>query len=136
MVLQTFDPENEVLRFATRYDYLGFYENEISLRAAMLFPPFTKIVRILVTGEDEKKTLEGLKEVYFAMKELYERNAEKFLFFDKMHAPIKRIQNKYRYQVLSRISDTSILPEIYALCADARTREVLVSVEENPSNLS
>ncbi|MBQ3221614.1 MAG: primosomal protein N' [Clostridia bacterium] len=136
VVLQTFDPENEVLRFATRYDYLGFYENEISLRAAMLFPPFTKIVRILVTGEDEKKTLEGLKEVYFAMKELYERNAEKFLFFDKMHAPIKRIQNKYRYQVLSRISDTSILPEIYALCAEARTREVLVSVEENPSNLS
>ena len=136
VVLQTFDPENEVLRFATRYDYDGFYENEISLRAAMLFPPFTKIVRILVTGEDEKKTLEGLKEVYFAMKELYEQNAEKFLFFDKMHAPIKRLQNRFRYQVLSRIADVSILPAIYELCANARTRDVLVSVEENPSNLS
>ena len=136
VVLQTFDPENEVLRFATSYDYEGFYENEVSLRAAMAFPPFSKIVRILVTGEDEKKTVEALREVYFALKDIYERNAEKFLFFDKMHSPIKRIQNKHRYQVLMRLSDGSILPEIYDACTQARTRDVLVSVEENPANLS
>ena len=136
VVLQTFDPENEVLRFATSYDYEGFYENEISLRAAMAFPPFSKIVRILVSGEDDKKTIEGLRDVYFALKTIYERNEEKFLFFDKMHAPIKRIQNKHRYQVLMRLSDPSILPEIYSACMEARTRDVLVSVEENPANLS
>ncbi|MBR1974738.1 MAG: primosomal protein N' [Clostridia bacterium] len=136
VVLQTFDPENEVLRFATSYDYEGFYENEISLRAAMAFPPYSKIVRILVSGEDNKKALDALKDVYFALKVLYENNAEKFLFFDKMHAPIKRIQNKHRYQVLMRLSDSSILPEIYNACAEARTRDVLVSVEENPTNLS
>ena len=136
VVLQTFDPENEVLRFATSYNYEGFYQNEISLRTAMAFPPFSKIVRILISGEDDKKTLEGLKEVYFGVKEIYERNAEKFLFFDKMRAPIKRIQNKYRYQVLMRLSDSSILPQIYEVCSEAKTRDVLVSVEENPTNLS
>ena len=136
VVLQTFDPENEVLRFATSYNYEGFYENEISLRTAMAFPPFSKIVRVLISGEDDKKTLEGLREVFFGLKEIYESNAEKFLFFDKMRAPIKRIQNKYRYQVLMRLSDSSILPLIYDVCAAAKTREVLVSVEENPTNLS
>lgn len=136
VVLQTFDPENDVLRFATAYDYQGFYENEISLRAAMAFPPYSKIVRVLVTGEDDKKAIEALKEVYFALEKIYTKNAEKFLFFNKMRSPIKRIQNKHRYQVLMRLSDTSVLPEIYAACADARTRDVLVSVEENPANLS
>ncbi|MBQ7912406.1 MAG: primosomal protein N' [Clostridia bacterium] len=136
VVLQTFDPENEVLRFATTYNYEGFYENEISLRTAMAFPPFSKIVRVLISGEDDKKTLEGLREVYFGLKEIYERNAEKFLFFDKMRAPIKRIQNKYRYQVLMRLSDPSVLPLVYEVCAAAKTRDVLVSVEENPTNLS
>ncbi|MBQ8394686.1 MAG: primosomal protein N' [Clostridia bacterium] len=136
VVLQTFDPENEVLGFATSYDYAGFYENEISLRAAMQFPPFSKIVRILVTGEDDKKTVEGLREVFFALKALYEENPEKFLFFDKMRSPIKKIQNKHRYQVLMRLSDSSILPKIYDACAEARSRDVLVSVEENPANLS
>ena len=136
VVLQTFDPENEVLRYATAYDYEGFYQNEISLRAAMAFPPFSKIVRVLVTGEDDEKTLEALREAYFALEKLYTENADKFLFFNKMRAPIKRIQNKHRYQVLMRLSDTSVLPEIYAICTAARTRDVLVSVEENPTNLS
>ena len=136
VVLQTFDPENEVLRFATSYDYEGFYENEISLRAAMAFPPYSKIVRVLVTGEDDKKALEALRDVYFGLKALYETEMEKFLFFDKMRSPIKKIQGKYRYQVLMRLADGSILPKIYDVCAEARNRDVLVSVEENPTNLS
>ena len=136
VVLQTFDPENDVLRFAIGYDYAGFYENENSLRAAMAFPPYSKIVRVLVTGEEDKKCLEALKNVYFGLEKLYTDNPEKFLFFNKMRAPIKRIQNKFRYQVLMRLSDTSVLPEIYAICAESRTKDVLVSVEENPTNLS
>ena len=136
VVLQTFDPENDVLRFATGYDYEGFYENEISLRAAMAFPPFSKIVRVLVTGEEDKKCIEALREVYVGLEKLYMDNMDKFLFFNKMRAPIKRIQNKYRYQVLMRLSDTSVLPQIYDICAEARNRDALVSVEENPTNLS
>ena len=136
VVLQTFDPENEVLRYAVSYDYAGFYENEISLRAAMAFPPFSKIVRVLVSGEDDKKTLEALKEVYFGLEKLYTDNPDKFLFFNKMRAPIKRIQNKFRYQVLMRLSNTSVLADVYEICAASRTRDVLVSVEENPANLS
>ena len=136
VVLQTFSPENDVLRYAVAYDYEGFYQNEISLRAATMFPPFSKIVRVLVTGEDEKKALEALRGVYFSLERLYTEHAEKFLFFNKMHAPIKRIQNKFRYQVLMRLSDTSVLPLVYDACAEARTRDVLESVEENPTNLS
>ena len=136
VVLQTFSPENDVLRFAVAYDYAGFYRNEISLRAAAAFPPFSKIVRVLVTGENEIKTVEALRGVYLSLERLYTENPDKFLFFHKMHAPIKRIQNKFRYQVLMRLSDTSILPAIYDACTEERTRDVLVSVEENPSNLS
>ena len=133
---RTFPIENEVLRYAVAYDYEGFYQNEISLRAAMAFPPFSKIVRVLVTGEDDKKTLETLRVVNTALETLYQNNLDKFLFYSKMRAPIKRIQNKYRYQVLMRLSDTSVLSEIYAICAEARNRDTLVSVEENPTNLS
>ena len=136
VVLQTFDPENETLRFATSYDYQGFYENEMSLRAATQFPPFSKIVRVLITAEEDQKALEVLKDVYFALEKLYQENADKFLFFNKMRAPIKRIQNKFRYQVLMRLSDTSILPMIYDICAAAKQKDVLISVEENPANLS
>ena len=136
VVLQTFDPENEVLRYAIAYDYEGFYANEISLRAATAFPPFSKIVRILITGEDDKKTLEVLRTVNEEIEMLYQTDSEKFIFYNKMRAPIKRIQNKYRYQILMRLADTSVLSRVYEICERARSRDALVSVEENPANLS
>ncbi len=136
VVLQTYDPDNYILRFAARYDYTGFYEHEISMRAATLFPPYAKIVRVLVSGEDERETLGALKEVYEKLHAIYLSHTEKFLFFNKMHAPVKRIQNKHRFQVLMRLSDTGVLKEIYDVCAACKYKNVLVYTEENPSNLS
>lgn len=136
VVLQTYSPENDVLRFACRYDYEGFYENEISMRAAAAFPPFSKIVRVLVSGEEKSATLEAFKETYFALERVYKENMGDFLFFDKMAAPIKRIENKHRFQVLMRLTETRTLPEIYDICAGISGKGVLVTVEENPPNLS
>ncbi len=136
VVLQTYDPENYILRFAARYDYEGFYAHEIALRAATAFPPFAKIVRVMVTGEREDAAVEALKEVYEGLSELYRRESDRFLFFNRMHAPIKRIQNKFRYQVLMRLTGDEALREIYAVCAKIKHKDVLVYVEENPSNLS
>ena len=136
VVLQTYDPENYILRFAVRYDYKGFFEHEIALRKSTAFPPFARIVRVMVTAEEDRKALETLKEVYFSLKELYDAHAEEFLFFNKMHAPVRRIQNRFRYQVLMRLRGDSLLPEIYERSLAHRSRAALVYVEEDPGNLS
>ncbi len=136
VVLQTFDPENYILRFATHYDYSGFYEHEISVRAATMFPPFAKIVRVMVTGEKEKEAIETLKEVYEKLNAIYQNHRESFLIFNKMSAPIKYIKNSYRYQVLMRLVEPKLLKEIYSACAEVKRKNVLVYVEENPANLS
>ena len=136
VVLQTYDPSNYILRFAIRYDYEGFYKHEISLRASTAFPPFAKIVRVMVTAEDEKKALEVLKEVYFSLKELFDAHPQEFLFFNKMKSPVKRIQDKFRYQVLMRLTGDGLLSQIYERALQYKTRDVLVYVEENPANLS
>lgn len=135
VVLQTYDPENFILRFACDYDYEGFYDYEVNLRAATAFPPFAKIVRVMVTGTDEREAIDCLKEVYTNLEAVYVKYSDDFLFFHKMHAPIKRIQNKFRYQVLMRITGGRPLKEIYA-AAEAHYKNTLVYVEENPSNLS
>ena len=136
VVLQTYDPDNYILRFAASYDYEGFYEHEVGMRAAMAFPPFARIVRVMVTAEEDKLALAALKAVYEKLQRVYAEESEKFLFFNKMHAPVKRIQNKFRYQVLMRLTDGIPLPRIYEIAAEENTKEVLVYVEENPGNLS
>lgn len=137
VVLQTYNPDNEVLRFAINYDYVGFFEREKAVRKSTNFPPYSLVLRIMVEADDDKNAMEGLKEVYFRVKEVYERERDKFTFFNKMKCPVKRIKNKYRYEILMRIppDDKRLKDEIYNLALKDKRQGVLTYVEENPSNL-
>ena len=136
VVLQTYCPDNYILRYAVNYDYLGFFNNEIQIRKATLFPPYSLICRVMVTGEDDKKSLDTLKTVFYAIEELRKSYPGQFIFLNKMHSPVKKIQGKHRYQVLMRLKDDAILQKIYEIAVASTTPHVLVYVEENPSNLS
>lgn len=49
-MIQTFTPDHYVLNLAAHQDYPDFYEEEIQLREAMLYPPFCDIVVIGFTS--------------------------------------------------------------------------------------
>lgn len=100
VILQTFSPNNYVFRFAKNYDYKGFYAKEINTRLVTKFPPFSVIVRVLCTGEDDKLAFETVKNIYLKIKELPKDN---FIYLGAMRSPINKIKNKIRYQVLMRL---------------------------------
>ena len=136
VVLQTYSPENYILRYAVEYDYLSFFNNEVKMRKAALYPPYSLIVRVMVVSEKDGDALEALKKAYFAIEEIKKRDGGDFIFFNKMHSPIKKIQNKVRYQVLVRLKTDRHLSEIYDIAVACATDTALVYVEENPANLS
>lgn len=136
VVLQTYCPENYILRYAVNYDYKGFFENEVKVRQATGFPPYSLIVRVMVTAEEDKLALAALKEVYLALEKLKEEDGEEFLFLNRMHSPVKRIQRRYRYQALMRLKSDKLLEKIYDIAVKNSGGDVLAYVEENPANLS
>mgnify|MGYP005797331659 CR=1 FL=1 len=81
---------------------------------ATFFSPFATSVRVMVTVHVAKKALDTLKEVWFSLNELYDGAPGEFLFFNKMKAPVRRIQSKFRYQVLMRLREDKLLDEIYS----------------------
>ncbi len=54
-MIQSFSPEHYVLNMAAAQDYPSFYEEEISLRDAMLYPPFCDIVSVTFSALDDNK---------------------------------------------------------------------------------
>lgn len=137
VVLQTYQPDNQVINYAVNYDYKKFFEYELSLRQATSFPPFTDIVRILVSGEDEEKTVKTLKTVYEKINAVYLENKQEFKFFGCMKAPIKRLQNKVRYQILMKlIKDSPLKDKVCFIASETKERGVFISIEVNPNNLS
>ena len=46
VVLQTFDPANQVIQSAARHDVNGFYQYELEQRRRLGYPPFSRLVRL------------------------------------------------------------------------------------------
>ncbi len=136
IILQTTSPDNYTFKYASYYDFKNFYEQEIMIREMTHFPPFAKVVRVLISGEDEERTIESFKSIYYELETLQTKYKEEVLFFQKMCCPIKKIQNKFRYQVLFRLKkDTDILDLIYSKSLKYNSQNTRVVVEENPTDL-
>lgn len=138
VILQTFSPNNPVLKFAKDYDYNGFFNRECAIRRSTEYPPFATILRIMVEGDDDEKAMLTLKAIYEETLEIKQRYLDDFLFFNKMKSPIKRLKNKFRYQILMRIKQNcnALIDEIYEIASKFNSSKILVYVEKNPSSLS
>jgi primosomal protein N' (replication factor Y) len=55
VIIQTYDPENAVIRAASRHDYLEFYGHELEIRRAVSYPPFSYIFQIISADPDAEK---------------------------------------------------------------------------------
>lgn len=53
VVIQTYSPDHYAIETAAKQDYEAFYEEEISYRKMMGYPPVEQLLAILAEGEDE-----------------------------------------------------------------------------------
>ena len=58
VVLQTYDPENEVINFAKKQDYETFAKRELTQRRELLYPPYGEIIKLTVIDKNENKAWE------------------------------------------------------------------------------
>ncbi|MBR2969781.1 MAG: primosomal protein N' [Clostridia bacterium] len=135
VVLQTYSPKHYVYRFATNYDYESFYQKEINTRETTMFPPFSTILRILVSSESDNRAKDVTKKLYDKALEIKDKYRREILFIQAMPSPVKKIQTKYRYQILTRyIPNDTITKEFYSI-SDIIEKDVSIFVEKNPNNL-
>lgn len=138
VVLQTYTPNHFALVYAAQQDYHAFYRREINIREAAKFPPFCKIVRVLYSGLKEESCIECINAHYSEIQDLKSRYENEFIFLQKMRSPLKRIENKFRFQILMRIEiekSDEIVKEIYSIVSN-KIKDVSVFTEVNPQNLS
>lgn len=139
VVLQTYVPKNPVYLTSANYDYKKFYDKEINLRETTKFPPFAKIVRVLLTSEDDDLVKSATHKLILKLKDLRVNYGDKFFFLEAMKAPVNKIKNKHRYQVVLRFNnsiETEIIQKIYEVLDTLKNNKLSVFVELNPNSLS
>jgi primosomal protein N' (replication factor Y) len=138
VVLQTYTPRHYVYRYAVTNDYKGFYDKESNLREVTNYPPFSQILRVLVSSENEELAISTLKNIFTEVGEIVDNNKENVVYYSAMKSPVKRIQTKHRVQLLMRIKDKrdEITQRVYSIVDKYLNPKVSIFVEINPNNLS
>lgn len=106
-VIQTYTPENPVIQLAAMQDYERFFESEIMVRKAMLYPPFAQLCMIGFVGGDDKKTYEAAK-AFTAM--LCHTAKTQFpgmplRVLGPTAAMVIKVSNKYRYKLVLKFKN-------------------------------
>ncbi len=111
VVVQSYQPEHYALQYACNHDYVGFFRREIQIRQQFNYPPFSHIIRVLVTGEQESSLIQFTKSMIEWLRKRIDGDIllkRGLVDLGAYPAPIERIKNKYRWQVLIRINTNNI----------------------------
>ena len=97
-LIQTFTPENQVIRQAARQDYDGFYESEILLRQLQQAPPFAETLVLTATGLVEGDVLRCCRDIRRLL-EAELRGREDVRILGPAPLPVLRVNRRFRYRV-------------------------------------
>lgn len=135
-IIQTYTPENEIIRQAARQDYEAFYQSELELRRLQNTPPFTELMAITVSGAVEEHVVAACRHI----KAWLESTAGKTgaaLILGPSPLPVVRVNNRYRYRVTicgkSSTHLRSLIAQIVMECSrDKRFGDVSVFADNDP----
>lgn len=106
VVLQTFDPANQVIQSAARHDMNGFYQYELEQRKRLGYPPFPRLVRLEYRHQDAstaqveaQKLAEKLGELLVA------GNLKQTTMIGPVPSFFAKIGGYYRWQIILRGPD-------------------------------
>ena len=141
-IIQTNNPDSEVIRLACDQDYETFAARELKLRRLLVFPPFCDIVLITLSSKNEKELMLSTKQLAETLKAL---TNEKYsdvplVTFGPFEAPVYRVEGRYRMRMVVKCRLTKrtkkLFEEVLTKFSKQSTNgKVSIGIDFNPSNL-
>jgi primosomal protein N' (replication factor Y) len=103
VILQTLNPEHFCVVTARDQDYPAFYDHEIRYRRDLRYPPYCRLIQILVAGKDRDQTAryaQSLGEICRALQSERKTYQKEIELLGPVAAPLTRIRKAYRWQLL------------------------------------
>jgi primosomal protein N' (replication factor Y) (superfamily II helicase) len=107
IIIQTFNPDNFVIKTAAEMDWVKFYENEIKERELLHYPPFNRIIKLVYQHENRTGVDFEAKKLYDEIKGRFEKNQEIKITMPQ-NPLVSRVRGKFKKQII--INFKNILP--------------------------
>ncbi len=99
---QTFSPDYFAITSAKEQDYLTFYASEIQERSRFEYPPFSSIIRFIVSSKNEIRASKFADEIAYKLNLLVDSRGikEKLEVLGPAPCIISKIKNEFRFQII------------------------------------
>lgn len=112
VILQTYNPEHFSILCAKQQNVHQFYDQEITFRKDLNYPPFSRMVQIIISGRDKAKVYQHAQNLGTACKTLFgndKKFRESISMMGPIEAPYAKIASRYRWQILFKGNQTGLL---------------------------
>jgi len=140
-VVQTMNPDSDVIALAAAQDYETFYQREIRIRRALTFPPFCDMAVVTFSSSDEALVNRSAVRLSERLGELLRAEFAdvKAVIFGPFEAPVYKVQNKCRMRMVVKCrlnrSTRALFKRILEEFGKQSGQRLTVSVDFNPSSL-
>lgn len=102
VLFQTYNPDFYALDSAKEQDYSKFYNTEIKARQEFVYPPFTQIIRVILSCDNNDRAEKSVEAIADRLEELIEQYgfSEHVEMLGPSNCVIERLNGLYRYQIL------------------------------------
>ncbi len=113
VIVQTYQPQSEILKAAAGEDYQAFYRREILQRQLAEYPPFAALIRIVISAGTLPAALDiGQKLAYLLQQAVEDMQAgDKMRYFGPKPCPRAKIKDRFRLQIMLKGRDLDLLRE-------------------------
>lgn len=108
VIVQTFSPDHYSILYASNHDYEGFYKEESAFRKALSYPPYKRIVRILIKGIDQE-SVEAASNRFKEIIDNQNQKAEGIDVLGPVPAPFMKLRSKFRRHIIMKGSNPKSL---------------------------
>lgn len=141
-IVQTSFPENEIIKLASRQDYKAFYDLEIKIRKALIYPPYCDFCAIGFVGADELNTRAAAKTFYDNIKALHEAEYKDLgiILLSPLAPRLSKVSGKYRYRVIIKCKNNARFREFITrllkeFSKDKNYNKITAYADINPENM-
>ncbi len=99
VMIQTYYTDHRVIRHLADSDFPNFYEQEIVDRENLFYPPFSRLVNITLSSEDEKLLEQEALKFRFRMEEKL-GGLKGFKLLGPAPAPLYKLRGSYRRRIM------------------------------------
>ncbi len=133
VIIQTYNTDNYVLKSLEEYNFISFYNKEMSIRKTLKYPPYYYLASIKISSKDyEVSRNEAVKIKNYLDKNL----SDNFIILGPSTASVFKLKNNYYFQIIIKYRQEENLMNTLRDINDLYvTDKVKVDININPLNL-